>query len=130
MVGAWKLFFQNVFGPQISQRNNKHCYVIYYFTTFVRLCWYDAIDKWYHLLLQFVVFGEFYATKNSHLMIIDNSGIDYLRMWIFVFVFLINWKISPNSWVFSRLRQHLVYYMLQSSHANVVKKSDVRENNF
>ena len=45
-------------------------------------------------------------------MIHDNSGIDYSRMLLFVFAFLVYWKIEPNSHAFSRLRQHLVYNLI------------------
>ena len=31
---------------------------IYYFTTFVQLCGHDAIDEWYRLLMQFVMFQK------------------------------------------------------------------------
>ena len=39
-------------------------------------------------------------------MRLDNSGIDYSRMLLFVFSFLVYWKIEPNSRAFSPLRQH------------------------
>ena len=29
-------------------------------------------------------------------MILDNSGVDYLLMLLFVFGFLVHWKIEPN----------------------------------
>ena len=45
-------------------------------------------------------------------MIVDNSGIDYSRMLSFVFGFLVDWKIEPNSLAFSRLRQPLVYDLI------------------
>ena len=51
-------------------------------------------------------------TKNSNLMILDNSGIDYVRMLLFVFGFLSYWNISPNSRAFSRPRQQLLYYVM------------------
>ena len=31
--------------------------------TCVQLCWHDAIDEWYGLLKQFVMFGEFFDKK-------------------------------------------------------------------
>ena len=34
------------------------------------------------------MFGEFYDPKNINLMIPDNSGIDYARMLLSVFIFL------------------------------------------
>ena len=71
-------------------------HVIYYFTTFLKLCRHDAIDEWYRLLIQSVMFGKWYDKKRSNLMILDNSRIDYSRM-LFVFVFLVYWKIEPNS---------------------------------
>ena len=67
-------------------------------------------------------------------MMLDNSGIDYSRMLLFVFGFLVFWKIEPNSRSFSCLRQHLVTWFktLQIGHVKVVKKTkcDVIENNF
>ena len=36
-------------------------------------------------------------TKKSNLMILDNSGRDYSRMLLFVFVFMVYCKIEPNS---------------------------------
>ena len=43
------------------------------------------------------MFLKEYDKKISNLMIIDNSGIDYSRMLLFVFGFLVYWKIEPNS---------------------------------
>ena len=61
-------------------------------------------------------------------MILDNSGIDYSRMLLFVFGFLVQWKIEPNSraccnnWFKTRL---------SSGHIKVVKKQyDITNNNF
>ena len=40
-----KFFFSEMFlGPKLSQRHNKYCYFIYYFTMYVQLCWHDAND--------------------------------------------------------------------------------------
>ena len=66
MVRAIKLFCQNVF---VTHRDVEYCYTMYYFTTFVQLCWHDAIDECYRSLIQFVIFGEFYH-KKSDLMIV------------------------------------------------------------
>ena len=46
----------------------------------VQLSSHDAIDEWYRLLTQFVMFEEFYDQKTCNLMILDNSGIDYARI--------------------------------------------------
>ena len=73
-------------------RNSKNCYGIYYSTTFVQVCWQDAINEWYRLLMQFVKFGEFYG-KNINLTILDN----YARKLLFVYSFLVYWKIWPES---------------------------------
>ena len=35
-------------------------------------------------------------TKKSNLMILDNPGIDYSRMLLFVLGFLVYWKIKLN----------------------------------
>ena len=48
----------------------------------------------------------------SNLMILDNSGIDYSRMLLFPFGFIVYCKIEPNSRAFSRLWQHLVYDLI------------------
>ena len=57
-------------------------------------------------------------------MILDNSGIDYSRMLLFVLGFLVNWKIEPNSHTFSRIRQHMVYDLISKrSHQNCKKKN-------
>ena len=45
-------------------------------------------------------------------MILDNSCIDYSRMLLLVFGFLVYWKFEPNSGAFPRLRQHLVYDLI------------------
>ena len=36
-------------------------------------------------------------TKKKNLLILDNSGIDYSRMVLFVLGLLVYWKIEPNS---------------------------------
>ena len=52
-------------------------------------------------------------------MILDNFGIDYSRMLLFVFGFLVYWKIEPNS----RLSGNTWFTTwLQSGHVKVVKK--------
>ena len=61
-------------------------------------------------------------TKKRNLMILDNSGIDYSRMLLFVLGFLVYWKIEPNSHAFSRIRQHVVYDLISKrSHLNCQK---------
>ena len=40
-------------------------------------------------------------------MILDNSGTDYSRMLLFIFGFLVYWKIEPNLPAFSCQRQPL-----------------------
>ena len=66
-VSRWRLlkkYFVKMFlGHKLSHRNNKYCCGIYFFTTFVQLCWHDAIDEWYRLLIQFVMFGGFHDKK-------------------------------------------------------------------
>ena len=60
-------------------------------------------------------------------MILDNFGIDYSRMLLFVLGFLVYWKIEPNSHAFSRIRQHLVYDLISKrSHLNCQKKKMLR----
>ena len=52
----------------------------------------NGIVCWYNLLC-----FEKNMTKKINLMILDNSGIDYSRMLLFVLGFLVYWKIEPNS---------------------------------
>ena len=55
-------------------------------------------------------------------MILDNSGIDYSRMLLFMLGFLVYWKIEPNSHAFSHIRQHLVHDLISKwSHLNCQK---------
>ena len=68
-------------------------------------------------------------------MILDNSGIDYSRMLLFVFGFLVYWKIEPNSRAFSRLLAppatpglRLDYKVVTSKLSK--KQCDVKDNNF
>ena len=42
-------------------------------------------------------------------MILDNTGINYSRMLLFVFGFLVYFKFEPTSRALSLLRQHLVH---------------------
>ena len=87
----------------------------------------NGIVYWYNLLC-----FENNRTKKSNLMILDNSGIDYSQMLLFVFSFLVYWKIKQNSHAFSRIRQHVVYDLISKrSHLNCKKtKCDVTDNNF
>ena len=78
----------------------------------------NGIVCWYNLLC-----FKNNMTKKSNLMILDNSGIDYSRMLLFVLGFLVYWKIEPNSHAFSRTRQHVVYDLISKrSHLNCQKK--------
>ena len=65
--------------------------------------------------------------KISNLMILDNnSGIDYSRMLLFVFGFLVYWKMEPNS----RASCNTWFTTwLQSCHVKVVEKTkcDVKD---
>ena len=65
-------------------------------------------------------------------MILDNSGIDYSRILLFVLGFLVYWKIEPNSHAFSRIRQHVVNDLISKRSHQIVKKTkcDVTDNNF
>ena len=59
-------------------------------------------------------------------MILDNSGIDYSRMLLFVLGFLVYLKIEPNSHAFSRIRQHVVYDLISKwSNLNCQKNKNV-----
>ena len=64
-------------------------------------------------------------------MILDNSGIDYSRVLLFELGFLVYWKIEPNSYAFSPIRQHVVYDLISKrSHLNCQKKWDATDNKF
>ena len=62
-------------------------------------------------------------------MILDNSGVDYARMLLFVFVFLVYWKIKPNS---RASRNTWFTTWLQSGQVKVVEKTkcDLKEQIF
>ena len=68
-------------------------------------------------------------TKKNNLMILDNSGIDYLRTLLFVLGFLVYWKIKPNSHASGNT---WFTTWLQTGHVKVVRKTkcDVKDNNF
>ena len=95
--------------------------LLYYVcTTFVDMMQsMNGIVCWYNLLCL-----ENNMTK-INLMMLDNSGIDYLRMLLFVFGFLGYWKIEPNSCAFSRLRQHLVFNLVTKRSRQSSKKQNV-----
>ena len=57
---------------------------------------------WYNRWMVSFVNTIFYVSKiiwqkKRNLIILDNSGIDYSRMLLFVLGFLVYWKIEPNS---------------------------------
>ena len=132
-VSLWcmrKKYLVKMFFCEFSHTNNKYSYGIYYRTnrtTFVQL-WHNAIDEWYRLLRQFVIFGEINDKKMSNLMILDYSGRlctnVVIRVW---FTCLL--KNSPKSPSSGNTRYTS---WLQRGHVNVVQKPkcDHRENTF
>ena len=123
-VSRWfvlkNIYCQNVFVSSLTefitlQRLYNYVAMIQYMNGIV--CWYN--------LLCF----ENNMTKKSNLIILDNSGIDYSRMLLFVLSFLVYWKIEPNS-----LASGNTWFMtwLQTGHVKVVIKTkcDVKDNNF
>ena len=76
---------------------------LYNFVDMMHHRYHDAIDEWYRLLMQFVIFGEFYY-KKSNLMILDNScrlcTNAVIRVWFTC--------LMENRAKFSGLWQHLV----------------------
>ena len=91
------------------------------------LCWHDTIEEWYSCWYNLLCF-ENNMTKKSNLMILDNPGVDYSRMLLFVLGFLVYWKIEPNSHEFSRIRQHVVYDLISKrSHLNCQKNKMWRD---
>ena len=62
-------------------------------------------------------------------MILDNSGIDYSSMLLFVLSFLVYWKIEPNS---SASGKTWFTTWLETGHVKVVRKTkrDVKDNSF
>ena len=75
------------------------------------------------------MFLKEYDKKISYSMILDNAGIDYSRMLLFMFGFLVYWKIEQNS---RASGNNWFTTCLQSCHIKVVKKTkcDVKDNNF
>ena len=61
-------------------------------------------------------------TKKINLMILDNSGIDYLRMLLFTLGFLVDWKIEPN---FRASGNTWFTTWLQTGHVKVSEKQNV-----
>ena len=97
------------------------CFVthgIYYFTTFVQLCWHDTIDEWLVCWYNLLCFKD--NNKKSNLMTLDNSGIEYSRMLLFVLGFLVYWKIEPNSHASDNT---WLMTWLQTGHVKVVRKT-------
>ena len=59
-------------------------------------------------------------------MILDNSGIDYLRMLLFVLGFLVYWKIEPNYHALNQIEPNyhaIIRTWFQSGHIKIVKKT-------
>ena len=86
-----KLFCQNVFGPKLSHRNNK---IVMEFITLLRLYFFvDMIQSLNVIVCWYNSFGlENSITKNRNLMMLDDSGIDYARIF---YSCLVYWKIAP-----------------------------------
>ena len=124
-VSRWfvlkKIYCQNVFVSSLTES-----------ITLQRL--YNSVDMiqpmngtvcWYNFLC-----FENNMTKKSNLMILDNSGINYSRMLLFVLGFLVYCKIEPNSHAFSRIWQHVIYDSISKrSHLNC-QKNKMFFNNF
>ena len=69
-------------------------------------------------------------TKKSNLMILDNNGIDYSRMLLFLLGFLVYWKIEPNSAPLATPRLRLDYKPVTSKlseNQNVTSKTTISE---
>ena len=62
-------------------------------------------------------------------MLLDNYGVDYSRMLLFMFGFLVYWKIEPNTLTYGNT---CFTTCLQSGHVKVAKetKCDVTDKNF
>ena len=70
--------------------------------------------------------------KKSNLMILDNSGIDYSRMLLFVLGFLVYWTIEPNSRASGNTWLPEAVTRSQTGHVKVVRKIKCgdKDNNF
>ena len=106
MVRANKLFCQCFWAPDFHIKITSIVmeFIIYYVSTTL----FTRCNQWKVSLVDKIchVWRILWPTK-SNLMILDNSGIDYEQMLIFVFGFLVYWKIARNSRSFSRLQQYL-----------------------
>ena len=64
MVRAKKIILSKYFwAPTIYIELTSIIYGINYFTAFVQLCWQDAIDEGFRLLIKFVMFGNISVKK-------------------------------------------------------------------
>ena len=110
-------------------RNRSRNLLLYYVCT-ASLTW---RNRWLASFVDTIYVWKIIWQKIRNLMILDNSGVDYSRMLLFVFGFRVYWKIEPNSRAFSRLRQHLLYKQLDykvvksklSKKQNVIAKKTI-----
>ena len=58
-------------------------------------------------------------------MILDNSGIDYSRMLLFVVGFLVYWKIEPNSRALNKVDENKLVTSKLSEKQNVTSKTTI-----
>ena len=118
-VSKWfvlKKYIVNIF----LVRNRSRNLLLYYVFT-PMLTWCNRRMAWFVDTICYVC--KITWQKISNLMILDNFGIDYSRMLLFVFGFLVYWKIEPNSRALSRLRQHLVYALITKRSRQSCQKS-------
>ena len=66
--------------------------------------------------------------KKSNLVILDNSGIDYSQILLFLLGFLVYWKIEPNSHASGNTGLRLDYQSVMSKLSK--KKCEIKEHNF
>ena len=110
MVRTKKIYCQNVFVSSLKESITLHR--LYNYVDTIQSM--NGIVCWYNLLC-----FENNMTKKSNLMILDNSGIAYSRMLLFVLLFLVYCKIEPNFHAFSRFLQHVIYDLISKrSHLN------------
>ena len=97
-------------------RNNSWNLLLYYVCTTMLTWW----NQWMVLFVDTICYvSKIIWQKISNLMILDNSGIGYSRMLLFVFGFLVYCKIEPNS-----LASCITWFMTwsQSGRIKAVKK--------
>ena len=96
-VSRWFILKKYIVKMFLFCNCSRNLLLFYVFTTMVTLC------NWWMVSFVGTIFyvWKIIWQKISNLMILDNPGRDYSRMLLFVFGFLVYWKIKPNSCAYS-----------------------------